>query len=659
MRKQLFQCAQHMACAALFCAQVYAQNPSSWVFVGSDGKLHYKTDANGNQILDFSSAGYQAGGVALPSVGVAQTVTPISGDNTAQIQAAINSVAALTPDANGIRGAVLLRPGTYDVSGTLNLNVGGVVVEGSGSGSGGTILNMTGAPHLMFSAGGSGSWSTTGPAVNMTDSYVPSGATSFDVSDASSFHVGNTILINRPVTTAWIHFMGMDTLMRNGAPQTWIPAGTIIETDRVITAINGNRITIDTPLADDFDSTLLQGSIVQYTFPTRVSQIGIEHLQVVAPAVNVVITSPQFTGITMSALIDSWMQDVAFQDTQNTVGINNTAKRITLDNVHVSHTVIHTGDRMADFGVNGTQIFVNQSSSNGNGEWPMLTQGKATGPVAVLNFNSTQLAGIGPHQRWAVGLLCDDCSLPDAPDNPDGGATGVFYGDRGDAGSGQGWAMGWGVAWNATTPFLVVQQPPGALNWCIGCIGSEVTAKEPGSGKVIPNGVFESLGAHVTPESLYLAQLCARLGPAALSNIGYAISNCVTTVPPATSYEAEAPSNTIAGAARVASCSSCSGGEKVGFIGNGPANFVTFNNVRATLAGNHTLTVFCLVKGSRSFSVSVNGGAAQTVSCTGTTFSVPVSNPPSITVNLNAGSNTIKFFNDTAFAPDLDRITVL
>jgi hypothetical protein len=76
-----------------------------------------------------------------------------------------------------------------------------------------------------------------------------------------------------------------------------------------------------------------------------------------------------------------------------------------------------------------------------------------------MNFTSTQQAGIGPHQRWAVGLLTDNATLPNAPANSNGGATGISYSDRGNHGSGQGWAMGWGVVWNVTTPYFVVQEP--------------------------------------------------------------------------------------------------------------------------------------------------------------------------------------------------------
>ena len=123
---------------------------------------------------------------------------------------------------------------------------------------------------------------------------------------------------------------------------------------------------------------------------------------------------------------------------------------------------------------------------------------------------------------------------------------------------------------------------------------------------------------------------------------------------PSSSVEAEA--GTLSGAAVIASCASCSGGSSVGYIGNGTANYVTLN-VIASAAGNRTLTIYGLVSGTRSFSVSINGGAAQTVSITGTSWTTPIAASP-ITVALNAGNNTVKLYNDTAYAPDLDRIVI-
>ena len=85
---------------------------SEWVYPGSGGKLVYKTTPTGDRIMDFSTAGYMGGGVALPTVPVKLTVKPSGGaDDTATIQAAINEVAAM-PLKDGFRGAVLLSPGT-------------------------------------------------------------------------------------------------------------------------------------------------------------------------------------------------------------------------------------------------------------------------------------------------------------------------------------------------------------------------------------------------------------------------------------------------------------------------------------------------------------------------------------------------------------------
>src|SRR5262245_4415366 len=124
----------------------------------------------------------------------------------------------------------------------------------------------------------------------------------------------------------------------------------------------------------------------------------------------------------------------------------------------------------------------------------------------------------------------------------------------------------------------------------------------------------------------------------------------------ATTVEGEAGGNTFSGSAVAAACAACSGGQKVRFIGNNATNFVTVNNVNVASAGSYQLQIDYTVDGTRSFFISVNGGAAVEVPVTGTSFATPAS--AAITVSLNAGSNTIRFFNNAAFAPDLDRISV-
>src|SRR5262249_47885827 len=109
-------------------------------------------------------------------------------------------------------------------------------------------------------------------------------------------------------------------------------------------------------------------------------------------------------------------------------------------------------------------------------------------------------------------------------------------------------------------------------------------------------------------------------------------------------------------AAVVATCATCSGGAKVRFIGNNSANYVIVNNVNVSTAGTHQLTITYELSGTRSFFVSVNGAAGVEVPLTGSSWSAPASG--SISATLNAGANTIKFFNNTAYAPDLDAISV-
>jgi 3D (Asp-Asp-Asp) domain-containing protein len=120
-------------------------------------------------------------------------------------------------------------------------------------------------------------------------------------------------------------------------------------------------------------------------------------------------------------------------------------------------------------------------------------------------------------------------------------------------------------------------------------------------------------------------------------------------------YEAESAANTLAGGARVGSCSACSGGQKVGFVGMGGS--VRFNGVTVPSAGSYHLTIGYCDGSGRSAVLSVNGGSARLIPFTSTgSFSTPGS--LTVTVSLNAGANTIAFSNPSAWAPDFDRITV-
>ncbi len=137
---------------------------------------------------------------------------------------------------------------------------------------------------------------------------------------------------------------------------------------------------------------------------------------------------------------------------------------------------------------------------------------------------------------------------------------------------------------------------------------------------------------------------------------GFSVADGATPPPPGpTSYEAEASTNTIAGGARVSSCSACSGGKKVGYVGSGGT--LTFNNVSVPSDGAYNVTIAYLDGEGRQAYASVDGGAGQVLQFT-STGDFNTLGTKTIQLQLHSGSNTIELSNPSAYAPDFDRILV-
>jgi hypothetical protein len=478
---------------------------SQWVMPDGNGGLVYKAlPGGGDHISDFSHAGYGGGGVPLPVAPVIEMVSPGGGDDTPAIQRALDTVGA-RPLGGGIRGAVLLAPGAFNLAGVLRLTASGVVLRGSGSGAGGTELRFTGAARRVMYMQGAGARALDVESAVITDDNVPAGSRSFTVDRPQLFKVGDQVMVGRPVTAAWISLIGMDKLVRNGAAQTWITPGTVLRAERVVTAVEGNKLTVDVPYFDSFDARYVKppgGSIVKYSFPGRIANVGLESFRAVG--------SPRAAGndfhfVEMASLVDGWIKDVVAHDFTSGAVIRDSVTRVTMEDMLVSHTPVEyfTAAAPSDFNIDGSQIFMHRGGSKGGNKiFYHSTAGGVMGPNVMLGFvGSGMRSHVQPHQRWATGLLVDDSHLDDGN---------IEYMNRGNLGSGHGWTMGWGVIWNSSASTIRAEQPPGVANWAIGNRGTQVG-----------NGTFDSHGTRVLPKSLYLAQLCARLGPSALANLGY------------------------------------------------------------------------------------------------------------------------------------------
>lgn len=504
----------------LFLILLPASLPGSkkhWVSLDSSGKLVYSSTPQGDRIVDFSYAGYAGGGVLLPRVPEAASVTPSGGDDTASIQRAIDQVSSM-PLKHGFRGAVVLAPGIFLCSGTLNIKASGVVLRGNGPVTGATTLKMTGDPHVAIAISGQQKIEALGTPTHIAEPYIPSGAQSITLDNASPFAAGDVIKITRFTTPQWLHFMGMDKMVRDGQPETWV--GNSISTLRVVTGREGNEIHLDVPLTDSYDKKYLPpegAEVAKVSVSGRIEQDGIESLHIVAPPREVAFTDPLFRAINLSGLRDGWVRGVLIDDTTEGIDAAEDASRITIENVLFRHgTTITSPAKPADFALRGTQLLVVRCGSVGNDLFYVITGARNQGPNVVLDSKFIGNGHVQPHQRWATGLLVDNTQVPQG---------GIDMMNRGEMGSGHGWTMGWGVVWNSSAASLTIQNPPGAANWCIGTSGEELTAPMKIFGVPkrdlpdLPQGFIESANRRVLPESLYRAQLAERLGASALKAV--------------------------------------------------------------------------------------------------------------------------------------------
>lgn len=489
--------------------------------VGSDGRLQYFPHSNGDTIPDFSRAGYGGGGVALPNLPVRQTVSPGSGDDGSRIQSAIDAVGGLTPDSNGMRGAVLLNPGTYEVSGSLTLNRSGVVLRGSQ----GTVLRATGTgTRNLINVTGSGSRSeVSGSRQRITDSYVAVGARVMTVASASGFRVGDDVVVVRTPNQEWVDAVGTDSCATKGtsydtsdvdgstclSTTAWTPTARTVHYERKITAISGNRITIDSPVVDAMQSQFGGGAVYKYTFSGRIQNVGVEHLRAESSYTSDTDDAHASWMVSLTSVQNAWLRNLtSVYFVQGTMRAGSGVKHLTVaDSASLDHKSRITGGMRYPFDLEGASHVLVMRSYARTGRHDFVTGANSPGPNVFLDSRAEQsYSELGPHHRWGTGTLFDNIVH-----QTHNGAQQIGAYNRGNSGTGHGWSGGHQVFYNCLGDKYKVYNPPHARNWVIGCRG----------GSREGNGEYDSFGTPVGPWSLYLQQLRDRLGDNALRNIGY------------------------------------------------------------------------------------------------------------------------------------------
>jgi len=499
-------------CLLLSACLGLAAGKAGLVSVGADGKLVYAADERGNRIPDFSRAGYMGGGVALPDVPVVLTLTPEPGDtdDTQRIQAAIDQVAAMTPDKDGARGALLLRKGLYRIAGSLTIAVSGVVLRGEGQGPDGTILLGTGKEQrTLITVGGRMRTSEIdGTRHEVKEPYVPWGATSLVLDSVANLSVGDPVMVFRPGTAQWIHDLKMDEIDPRDGTKQWQGEGFDLKFERTIASIDGNTITLDAPVVNAMEDKYGGGFVYRFTETGRIDAAGVENLRLVSEYRKGQEDKDEahaWTGVAVNGCRNCWVRNVTTVHFSHAVALGGGSIFVTAQDLACLEPVsLISGGRRYPFSTDGQFCLIQRGYSK-DSRHAQATASRTAGPNVFLDCLAEKThADTGPHQRWAVGTLWDN--LKGGPFNAQ---------DRGNWGTGQGWSGAQQVFWNCETDTLCVQKPPTAQNYAIGCTGKI----DAGRFKDREKGHYESHGKHVVPRSLYLKQLEDRLGSQAVLNV--------------------------------------------------------------------------------------------------------------------------------------------
>jgi hypothetical protein len=440
-------------------------------------------------LLDFSTAGYGGGGVAIPDVPAKFAVTPTGRDDTRLIQAAIDAVGKLPLGADGFRGAVLLRGGTFRVEGQLRLAESGVVLRGEGA----TLWAAGNSRRTLIEVRGS-TGRAVGPALRVSDEFVPVGENVLTLASTEGLTVGSRVLVRRPSTAEWIAAVGANNFPGPGQYKDqrldWVPGSRDIEWERTVTAVGSGakKIALDAPLTTALEAKFGGATLHALTWPGRVRNVGVENLACVSEvgAANPLDEEHAWMCVSVAGAENVWVRGVTAKHfVSSCVWVANTARAVTVQDCVTAQPVSEIGGwRRISFYVGGQQVLVQRCTAE-DGERDFAAGHCAAGPIVFLDCQALRAnADSGPFESWASGVLYDRVSIQGAA---------LALANLGAKTQGAAWTAANCVLWNCASQSRInVDDPPGAPNRVV----------------IDP----------ATP-SLYRAQLAKRVGDGAIAAI--------------------------------------------------------------------------------------------------------------------------------------------
>jgi len=541
---------------------VHDFSPSKWaplVALGPDGRLVYKPYSdNGDRILDWSYCGYKQCEIPIPDVPVVETILPtsrdakpsgnmfypIGADNRKQIQAALDRVASIKPGADGSKGAVLLKRGTYYIEGSLRVGPG-VVLRGEGDGENGTVLifnNSRGEDAIIVEGDGPVEYTGKSKSVGITEDYLPSGSMALNVENADQFQKGDFICIEKTVNQKWIDDLGMGERLRHirageegVKKKPWKPESYQFKHIRQVVKVSGNTITLDMMLPQSIERQHGGGEVFKVNVDRVGSQSGVEFLRVVSNYDKTVVPENKKTnfknfrsGIVLKNAFNSWVRNCTMMHFyKSAVSIGDNTRNVTVrDCKSLKPVGPYGGGFRYPYNVGGGTGHLFFECYTEDGRHDFAGGSRTMGPFAFVKCTAVRGGASEPHHRWGTGYLYD-CITTD-------GSIGAF--NRGDSGTGHGWSAANTLIWNADAKSVTVFDPEttGENNFAIGYAGEYKKEyfdpvqlwyantragywETPQEGKyygyaLMGSGHIESPGTEMEPSSLFVQQLINRIG---------------------------------------------------------------------------------------------------------------------------------------------------
>ncbi len=446
--------------------------------------------------LDYSYCGYLQSEQPIPDIDVSVYVEPMDGDCSEMIQEAINYVSAQKPNRkNGFRGAVLLRPGTYELSEPIRIMTSGVVLRGCSRQN--TILKKTGVDRgaAIYIEGVNDLQFTD--TVEIASTFVGAGALTMKLN--GSLTKDDNIFVWRPSPISWIRHLGCEVF--GGGKELgywgWHEGDIDIFWDRSVSKAVGNEVTFNAPVTSAIESSYGGGKVMRYEWKGRIEQCGIENLSIVSEFAP---TSPKdedhcWNGIYIANAKDCWVRMIDFRHLAGSAVVaQRTASRVTVEDCRSYAPVSEIGGmRRRTFYILGGQCLVQRCYSE-EGIHDFVAGFCAPGPNAFVQCEAVRTHGYsGSIGSWASGLLMDCVSI-DGNDIKLRNLELEKYG--------AGWNAANSLLWQCSAAGIHCYSPDSlSVNRATGCWG-----------QMWGNGEWNQPNEHVKPWSIFQKQLEDRLG---------------------------------------------------------------------------------------------------------------------------------------------------